>query len=48
VLATAEPDAIRPEKPDAPLRWLTLPQAREITAEANVHETLARVERLLV
>ncbi|MEU3184215.1 NUDIX domain-containing protein [Streptomyces sp. NPDC006923] len=47
VLATAEPDAIRPESPEAPLRWLSLPEAREATAEANVREGLRRVEELL-
>lgn len=47
VLATALPDSIRPEKPDAPLRWLTVAQARELTTEVNVRETLARVAFLL-
>ena len=42
VLATAAPDDARPEKPGAPVRWFTHDEAREITAEANVHETLAR------
>jgi 8-oxo-dGTP pyrophosphatase MutT (NUDIX family) len=46
VLATAEPGAVRPEKPDAPLRWLTVAQAHEST-EANVGELLSRVEGLL-
>jgi hypothetical protein len=47
VLTTAQPDSIRPEKPDAPLRWLSLADAREVTTEVNVHETLARVASLL-
>lgn len=47
VLATDEPDAIRPESPDAALRWLTIPAARELTTEANLRETLTRVGRLL-
>jgi len=47
VLATAEPDAARPENPDAPLRWLSPEEAREATSEPNFRETLARVERLL-
>jgi 8-oxo-dGTP pyrophosphatase MutT (NUDIX family) len=47
VLATAEPDAARPERPDAPLRWLSLPGARDATTEANVHESLSRVAGLL-
>jgi 8-oxo-dGTP pyrophosphatase MutT (NUDIX family) len=47
VLATADPDAARPEKPDAPLRWLTLPNAHETTTEINVRETLSRAGTLL-
>jgi 8-oxo-dGTP pyrophosphatase MutT (NUDIX family) len=46
VLATTTPDAVRPEKPCAPLRWLTPSQAHEIT-EGNVRVTLARAEGLL-
>ncbi|MCP2164330.1 NUDIX hydrolase [Goodfellowiella coeruleoviolacea] len=46
VLATAEPDAVRPEKPDAPLRWLSVSEARAATAEDNVRATLSRVEGL--
>lgn len=46
VLATAEPGAVRPERPNAPLRWLTVAQAHEAT-EPNVREMLARVEGLL-
>lgn len=47
VLSTVEPDAARPEKPDAPLRWMTPFEAREYTAEPNVREGLRRLERLL-
>lgn len=47
VLATEDPDAARPESPGAPLRWLPLPQAHAATSEANLAETLSRVERLL-
>ena len=47
VLATLEPGAVRAEAPDAPLRWLPLPEAYEATSEANLRETLARVGRLL-
>ena len=49
VLATATPDAARPETPDAPLRWLTLPEANELTAtvnpreKGNLRETLRRI-----
>ncbi len=47
VLATADPDAAKPENPDAPLRWLSPEEAQELTSEPNFRETLARVERLL-
>jgi 8-oxo-dGTP pyrophosphatase MutT (NUDIX family) len=47
VLATGSPDAARAENPGAPLRWLSLPEAREATAEANFRETLSRARRLL-
>jgi 8-oxo-dGTP pyrophosphatase MutT (NUDIX family) len=43
VLSTQTPEAVRPENPDAPLRWLTLAQAREATAEDNLRETLDRM-----
>jgi 8-oxo-dGTP pyrophosphatase MutT (NUDIX family) len=46
VLATADPDAATPESPDAPLRWLSLSEANDVTHEENVRETLSRVERL--
>ncbi|TVT53063.1 NUDIX domain-containing protein [Amycolatopsis rhizosphaerae] len=42
-LATGDPAAARPEKPDAPLRWVTVPEARELTSEDNVRETLSRI-----
>ncbi len=46
-LATEEPEAARPEKPDAPLRWLSVPEARSVTTDANVRETLARAGSVL-
>jgi 8-oxo-dGTP pyrophosphatase MutT (NUDIX family) len=46
-LATEQPDAIRPERPDAQLRWLTADDAAETTSEANLRETLRRIEHLL-
>ncbi len=46
-MATRAPDAIRPESPHAPLRWLSLPEARDLTSEPNLRETLARIEPLL-
>jgi 8-oxo-dGTP pyrophosphatase MutT (NUDIX family) len=47
VLATADPDAARPESPDAPLRWLSLDEAYQATSQENLRETLSRAERLL-
>lgn len=46
VLATASPDQARPERPDAPLRWLSIAEARALTAADNLRETLARLERM--
>ncbi|HSZ48236.1 MAG TPA: NUDIX domain-containing protein [Streptosporangiaceae bacterium] len=47
VLATAEPDAIVAEGPDAPLRWLTAAAAAAEATQPNLRESLARVSRLL-
>jgi 8-oxo-dGTP pyrophosphatase MutT (NUDIX family) len=46
ILATRDPDAAQPERPDAPLRWLTVAEACDVTEE-SVRETLARAGRLL-
>jgi 8-oxo-dGTP pyrophosphatase MutT (NUDIX family) len=46
-MATQTPDAARPENAGAPLRWLSLDQARGATSEANLKETLARLAPLL-
>jgi 8-oxo-dGTP pyrophosphatase MutT (NUDIX family) len=46
-LATTQPDAIVPESPGAPLRWVSVAEAHELTREDNVRETLARVVELL-
>jgi 8-oxo-dGTP pyrophosphatase MutT (NUDIX family) len=43
VLATGTPDAARPEHPTARLRWLTVPEARALTTEPNLRETLSRL-----
>jgi 8-oxo-dGTP pyrophosphatase MutT (NUDIX family) len=43
VFATGEPDAARPEKPDAPLRWVSIAEAEQLTGEDNLRETLRRV-----
>jgi 8-oxo-dGTP pyrophosphatase MutT (NUDIX family) len=47
VLATRTPGAAQAETPDAPLRWLSPREAREISSEANLRETVSRAERLL-
>ncbi|MDQ0379430.1 NUDIX hydrolase [Amycolatopsis thermophila] len=46
VLATREPDAARPEKPDAPLKWLPLDEAIDAVTEDSLRETLRRVREL--
>ena len=46
-MATGNPDAVRAENERAPLRWLSLTQARDATSEANLRQTLTRLERLL-
>jgi 8-oxo-dGTP pyrophosphatase MutT (NUDIX family) len=46
-MATRTPDAAQAETSDAPLRWLSLTEAHEATSEANLRETLARLESLL-
>jgi 8-oxo-dGTP pyrophosphatase MutT (NUDIX family) len=43
VLATDSPEQARPEKPGAPLRWLTMPEALALTGEDNLRETLRRL-----
>jgi len=47
VLATGTPEAARPEKPDAPLRWLTVGEALELAGQSNLRETIVRVGKLL-
>jgi 8-oxo-dGTP pyrophosphatase MutT (NUDIX family) len=42
LLATADPDAARPERPDAALRWLTVAEAVTLTEEANVRDLVHR------
>jgi 8-oxo-dGTP pyrophosphatase MutT (NUDIX family) len=46
-LATEHPDAIAAENAQSPLRWLTIPEARELVGASNLRETLDRVECLL-
>lgn len=47
VLATDTPDAIRPETPEARLRWLPATEAIESTSEENLKVMLRRVADLL-
>ncbi|MFC4590145.1 NUDIX domain-containing protein [Sphaerisporangium corydalis] len=47
VLATGTPQDIRPENPEARLRWLPAEEAPWAVTEDNVRETLARTARLL-
>ena len=47
LLATDAPDAVRAENPDAALRWLTVPEAAKLTSEANLRESLRRLQQLL-
>ena len=47
VLATQSPDAARAENQNAPLRWLSLPEAYQTTSEPNLREMLSRAGRLL-
>jgi hypothetical protein len=46
-MATGEPDAARPENPEAPLRWLTLVEARDLVGTNNLRHTLDRAAALL-
>ncbi len=47
VVATHRPDAARPEHATAELRWLSVDEALELTAEENVRETIRRAGRLM-
>jgi 8-oxo-dGTP pyrophosphatase MutT (NUDIX family) len=47
LLATGRPDEIAAERPDAPLRWLSAPDAAAATSEPNLRETLSRARRQL-
>ncbi|MBO0825438.1 MAG: NUDIX domain-containing protein [Actinobacteria bacterium] len=48
LLSTRNPDAARPERPDAPLRWLAIPAARELVGANNLRHTLDLVQELLL
>ncbi len=47
VLRTADRHSARAEAPDAPVRWLAVDEARRITAQDNLAETLTRLRRLV-
>ncbi|NDL55914.1 NUDIX hydrolase [Phytoactinopolyspora mesophila] len=47
VLATSSPETARPERPSAPLRWLSIAEARDVVQETNLLETLSRTEKVL-
>ncbi len=47
IMATRNPAAIRPENPHAPLRWLTVAEARDLVGTNNLRHTLDRVAELL-
>jgi 8-oxo-dGTP pyrophosphatase MutT (NUDIX family) len=47
VLATDRPDEARPERPSAPVRWATVPEATDLVGPDNLRVTLARVAALL-
>jgi hypothetical protein len=47
VLATANPDAARPENDSAPVRWLDVAPARAATDSNSLRESLDRLAALL-
>jgi hypothetical protein len=47
IMATRDPDTARPENPGAPLRWLTVDDARSLVGANNLRFTLDRAEALL-
>lgn len=46
ILATRKPDTARAEHPGAPMRWVSLEEAKALTSEANLRELVARAGRL--
>jgi 8-oxo-dGTP pyrophosphatase MutT (NUDIX family) len=44
-LATDHPENARPENPDAPVRWLTTDEARDLIEGNNLRVTLDRLDR---
>lgn len=47
ILATRNPEAVRPENPGAQLRWLTVDEARALVGANNLRFTLDRLKELL-
>src|SRR5580698_4958740 len=47
LFATRRPAAIPPENADAPLRWLTFAEARDLVGDNNITVTLDRAEQAL-
>jgi 8-oxo-dGTP pyrophosphatase MutT (NUDIX family) len=47
VFATARPEQLRAESPDAAVRWVDFDEARRDVTELNLLEFLARVEQLI-
>ena len=45
-LATSHPDAVTPENPQSPLRWLTIDEARALVGGNNLRVTLDRADAL--
>lgn len=43
-LATGRPEEVRPENEDAPLRWLSVGQARDLVGGNNLRVTLDRLD----
>ena len=46
-MATQTPEVARAENEQAPLRWLSLPEAYDATSELNLQESIARLQRHL-
>jgi 8-oxo-dGTP pyrophosphatase MutT (NUDIX family) len=47
LMASAHPEAIRPESPDTPLRWCGIEEARGLVEEENLRQLLDRTEQVL-
>lgn len=46
LMASAHPEAIRPESPDTPLRWCGIEEARGLVEEDNLRQLLDRTEQI--